>query len=247
MAITPFEHPDEKLAIALNRAGVLSVLDLGYSPEKRRKALAILAKTAKNGFGVRIPKGVAIDPDSLPENATHVVVCAGADISAFRNRKVLVQVSDFDEACIAEADGAFALIAKGSESAGPVKDLSSFILLQRLIDKVNIPVWLQGGCGVHTSAAAIAAGAEGVVLDSQLALLRESSLSPELKKAFKGLDGTETKVYAGRRILVRPDSPPIDESVTEEELVKQFGELDIKTNFIPMGQDISFASSFNDD
>ena len=51
------------------------------------------------------------------------------------------------------------------------------MLVQRLVGALDVPVWAQGGIGEHTAAACIAGGAAGVVLDSQLALVRESSLA----------------------------------------------------------------------
>ena len=66
--------------------------------------------------------------------------------------------------------------AKGSESGGRVGEETAFVLLQRLIHAVDLPIYVQGAIGLHSAAACLAGGAAGVVLDSQLALLRESSL-----------------------------------------------------------------------
>ena len=50
------------------------------------------------------------------------------------------------------------------------------MLLQQLLAdaEFDLPVWACGGVGPHTAAAAVAGGAAGVVLDTQLALLAEA-------------------------------------------------------------------------
>src|SRR5581483_6356066 len=68
----------------------------------------------------------------------------------------------------------------------------SFILLQELVAKSPLPVWVQGGIALHTAAACYAGGAAGVVLDAQVWLTRESALSNQVKNAIARMDGSET-------------------------------------------------------
>ncbi|MGH1552492.1 nitronate monooxygenase [Streptomyces sp. L7] len=104
--------------------------------------------------------------------------------------RVLVEVTDPDQALAAVRLGAHGLIARGAESGGRIGELSTFVLLQRLLAEpgVTVPVWACGGIGPRTAAAAVAGGAAGVVLDSQLALLAESAL-PETGGCCAALDG----------------------------------------------------------
>ena len=60
--------------------------------------------------------------------------------------------------------------------------------------QLQIPVWAQGGIGLHTAAAVAAAGATGVVLDSQLYLCRDSLIPPDVQLRFERLDGSETSL-----------------------------------------------------
>src|SRR5436309_2426022 len=60
-----------------------------------------------------------------------------------------------------------------------------------------------GGVGVRTAAAAVVGGAVGVVLDTQLALLSESDVDNEIAAAIRPMDGSETTVVDGERLLVR--------------------------------------------
>ncbi len=220
LGITPFERPDVPLAIGLARAGALAVLDLGRDPRATEEALRTMVRRVPGGFGVRIPAGVEV---ALPAEVRVVVLTAGArgfggQRGAYEGRVVLVQVTSIAEARAALQEGADGLIAKGSESGGRVGDEPSFILLQRILGEVRAPgdlgdapkppVWAQGGIGLHTAAACIAAGATGVVLDSQLALLDESTAPAETKRFLRAMDGSETRVVAGERMIQTPDPLP---------------------------------------
>ena len=105
-----------------------------------------------------------------------------------------------------------AIIAKGNESGGWVGEETTFILLQRLIPRLSIPVWAQGGVGPCTAAACQVAGAAGAVLDSQLLLTKESPLSERMRARLRVMDGSETiclgsSFGAGFQSYSRPDLP----------------------------------------
>jgi acyl transferase domain-containing protein/NAD(P)H-dependent flavin oxidoreductase YrpB (nitropropane dioxygenase family)/NAD(P)-dependent dehydrogenase (short-subunit alcohol dehydrogenase family) len=214
---TPFELPDARLAAAVGRTGALAILDLGSAADVARAALASLERDSSftGGFGVRVSTSTAhstsaasgvvpvIDAAHLPQRVDLVVLDAGAPIAPWRPRRVIVQVTSLAEARAAIADGADGLVAKGNESGGRVGEETAFVLLQRLRGALgaSVPIWLQGGIGLHTSAAAILGGANGVWLDSQLALLAESTISPELRRTLTAFDGSETVIVDGRRVL----------------------------------------------
>src|SRR5439155_18751285 len=101
---------------------------------------------------------------------------------------VLAQVTSVDEARDALAAGADGLVVKGHEAAGVVSEETTFVLLQRVLAETSAPVWVQGGIGLHTGAACIAAGARGIVLDAQLALLEDASTSDALRRALATMD-----------------------------------------------------------
>jgi NAD(P)H-dependent flavin oxidoreductase YrpB (nitropropane dioxygenase family) len=196
IGISPLERPDVGLVTAIRDAGALGVLDVGRDPNVARRALSHVN-------AVRIPEGVDLE---LPPNITTVIVGEPSMVARYvtRNRIVLAQVTSLDEAHAAIAAGANGLIAKGSEAGGRIGDETTFVLVQRLAD-LDIPVWAQGGIGEHTAAACIAGGAAGVVLDSQLALVRESSLAAPIRAAIAAMDGSETTVLFGHRVFTRPD------------------------------------------
>lgn len=242
VAVTPFESPDEQLALALHRAGAFSVLDIGHQPERGREALARLSAAIGGEFGIRIPQGVHLSPGDIPSHVGVIILADGRGLDRYPGKKILVQATDAAGAVDAEKAGAWAVIAKGSESGGPVQAMSSFIFFQALKKCLSIPVFVQGGCGFHTAPAVLAAGAQGVVFDSQLALLRESRVPDSLKAVIRRLDGTETTVRGGRRVYSRPDASPAG----ARGRAPLSGGLDAAQDCIPMGQDVGLAKAVHD-
>ncbi len=112
--------------------------------------------------------------------------------------RVLVEVVDLKEAVFAEACGADGVIAKGHEAAGRVGDTTTFVLVQQCARNLRIPFWAQGGIGCDTAAAVAAAGAQGVVLDSQLYLTSDSLVPFDFQMRLERLDGTETTLLSAR-------------------------------------------------
>ncbi|MCM3921605.1 nitronate monooxygenase, partial [Frankia sp. AiPs1] len=126
-----------------------------------------------------------------------------AELAALPGARRLVEVTTVEQARAAAAAGAHGLVARGNEAGGRVGELGAFVLLQQLLDGVgrDLPVWCWGGIGVRTAAAAVVGGAAGVVLDSQLALLAESDVPAETAAVLRRMDGTETVVAGGHRVL----------------------------------------------
>ncbi|MFQ5737971.1 MAG: SDR family NAD(P)-dependent oxidoreductase [Acidobacteriota bacterium] len=245
LGISPFSSPDPALVASLCRAGAAGVLDLGVDAKAAREALARLRNQFNGPFGVRIPTGLSLRADELPQEAKTVVLPAGAALEEWPGRDILVQVTTLAQAQAAVEAGATGLIAKGAESGGPIGSESSLILLQHLVASLECPIWVQGGIGVHTAAACMAAGATGVVLDSQLALFPESSLPEPIQEVVRKMEGSETRVIGGHRLYARPDLPIADEpTLTPEEISARLGASDLKETFLSAGQDAAFAAPF---
>ncbi|MEU0811922.1 beta-ketoacyl synthase N-terminal-like domain-containing protein, partial [Streptomyces sp. NPDC005970] len=221
IGVTPFGRPDARLAAAVGRAGGLGVLDLGAGDRWAREALECLRGWAPDRrYGVRIGPGCRLAPADLlalragdgagPDTVVLAVDSPWAVADAVGCYRVLVEVTDLEEALDAVKAGAQGLIARGGESGGRVGGLGTFVLLQQLLAErgVSVPVWAGGGIGLHTAAAAVVGGAVGVVLDIQLALLAESGVSGELAAVLRSLDGSETVVVDGCRVLRRRGRDP---------------------------------------
>ncbi|WP_055524021.1 type I polyketide synthase [Streptomyces graminilatus] len=211
-------------------------------------------------YGVRIGPQCRLTPaDLLGDGGPDTVILAPDAADAFRSdagfaalaarHRVLAEVTDLAEALAAVRAGAHGLIARGSDGGGRIGDLSTFVLLQRLLAEpgIALPVWARGGIGPRTAAAAVAGGAAGVVLDSQLALLAESSLPEATAAVLRSMDGSETVVVAGHRVLHRrgPDAPsvPAGDPVA---VAAMLGAQDPRTQLLPVGQDGFLAARFAD-
>ncbi|MGW4564956.1 nitronate monooxygenase, partial [Streptomyces sp. NPDC004561] len=253
LCITPFGEPDAGLAAAASGAGGLGVLDLGTGDRRSREELARLGRTAPGPFGVRVTGRCALSPSELGGAPDTVVLArdapwSTAELSA--EYRVLSEVTDLGQARAAVRCGAHGLIARGGESGGRVGELSTFVLLQQLLADEELrgtPVWACGGIGPRTAAAAVAGGAAGVVLDSQLALLPESRLPEAVRAALRSLDGSETVVLGGHRVLRRrgPDAPQ-PPAGDPEAVAALLGAGDLRRHLLPVGQDGFLAARFAD-
>jgi acyl transferase domain-containing protein/NAD(P)H-dependent flavin oxidoreductase YrpB (nitropropane dioxygenase family) len=248
IGIAPFHEPNADLVVAIERAGYLGVLDLGPDGDAARAALERVRRRVGR-FGVRIAGGCPLSPADLPPEVDTIVVDpvlapgawgggAGGAGGAWRDggRRVLAEVACPQEAAGALRLGADGLVARGLEAGGRVGELSTFVLLQRLLGEFGVPVWAAGGIGPHTAAAAVAGGARGVVLDAQLALVAESQLPGEVAAAVAAMDGSETTVVGGFRVYTRPGLPAIEPSPD------RFGARDLRRQLLPAGQDGAFAA-----
>src|SRR3954451_14019460 len=154
MGVSPGERPNARLVAAVCHAGGLGVLDLGRGgPDQGGRwavgALEQLADEMTGTFAVRVPAVGGLDPAVLDRAAGRVdTVVLGVDspwsVADLAGRyRVLAEVTDLDDADAAAAAGAHGLIARGTEAGGRVGDLSTFVLLQRLLGPgaPALPVW----------------------------------------------------------------------------------------------------------
>ncbi|MCP2335772.1 type I polyketide synthase [Actinomadura rupiterrae] len=252
VGVGPFGRPAPHLAAAVCRAGGLGVLDLGTDRAAALAALADLARWWRGGFGVRVPAGCGVRPDELPDQARTVLLDAASleETAGYaRGRRLLAEVVDAAEAYEALDAGADGLIARGCEAGGRVGELTTFVLLQLLLADaaIGVPVLAAGGIGPHTAAAAVAGGAAGVVLDVQLALVRECELPRDVADALRAMDGGETRVTGGHRIYTRPDLPDFElDGLTPAEANTRLGASGLHMKALPVGQDGFLAAALGD-
>ncbi|MCC8145391.1 MAG: SDR family NAD(P)-dependent oxidoreductase [Bacteroidales bacterium] len=169
------------------------------------------------------------------------------DISVNKNVEILYQVFSYEDTADLIKKGVSSIVIKGNEAAGKVSRESSFILFQKVAEickKNKVKIYIQGGAGIHTSAAFFALGAQGIILDSQIAVLPECSAPEELKNIFKKLNGNETVVLDSFRVLHRTNSPVLPLTPTCKDLYPYLGGYDLSKNYIPLGQDISFSVDY---
>ncbi|MFE1172375.1 SDR family NAD(P)-dependent oxidoreductase [Streptomyces sp. NPDC058773] len=211
---------------------------------------------------------VAPEPHTAPEphltGAHDTAPARPADWADGGRRRVWAEVTTPEEAAAACAAGVSALVARGHESGGRVGELTTCVLLQRLLSdpSVSVPVLAAGGIGPHTAAAAVAGGAAGVLLDSQLALTTEGAdrLPRAVAAAIRAMDGSETTLVAGHRVLLRPELRPpaavTDDAAGEGEakdgptghapdparVATRLGARNLPGQLLPIGQEGAFAA-----
>lgn len=276
--------------------GVLN-LEHTRDPAQAQTALAKMARYAKHPFGIKLGSTAAellsgilatLDADTSPLNkdeqaaaslplahaGTIILSPWAGDELLHRLRPLqqagmtlLLEVTDVDQAHAGVRLGVDGLIAKGNEADGWVGEETTFILLQRLLAQVDLPVWAYGGIGIHSAAACRTAGAAGVVLDSQLALARESTLPAPVKSAIELMDGSETVCVGaelGRqfRAYLRPDAAALnrlremaqagsdgdpastlDATTWQQTVESAVGWGSLPESVWPMGQAAAFAAS----
>ncbi|MFE2599330.1 SDR family NAD(P)-dependent oxidoreductase [Streptomyces sp. NPDC059396] len=247
IVVNPLHRPSPRLTAVAARSGATGVLELSDDPRDIADTLDRTCRWSSLPFGVRIRPGCPATDSDLPGLVDTVLLADPARSPAeFAGRRVLVEVTDPAGAARAAAAGASGLIVRGAESGGRAGELSTFVLLQRILadPSLTLPVWACGGIGPHTAAAAVAGGAAGVVLDTQLALFDEAGLPAEITAALTGLDGSETVLHHGTRVLRRrgPGAPELPADPAE--FAARVGGDDLRTQFLPVGQDAFLAAVF---
>ncbi|MBD3559310.1 acyltransferase domain-containing protein, partial [Planktothrix sp. FACHB-1355] len=230
LSISPIELDRPGIAVATSRSGGIGVLDTEFcryadikkATEHLNKLLDLVG--AQNAVGLRLRSEAIPALASLVEkllDRPHCLILCGwnaqnlkktiASLPASSSRKLLLEVTDTDQITDLNIsnpniDG---IVAKGHEAGGWVGEDSAFVLTQKLIARQSLPVYVQGGIGIHTAAACRAVGAAGVILDDQLWLMPESPLPTEWQRYLNNLNGQEAIVIGERlqrncRILSRP-------------------------------------------
>ena len=271
---------DVSLAAAACRAGGQGVLDLEYvsTVQSAFRLIDRLARHTDSPFGMRVPVAraefIGEILSAAPAQLAFVILAVPGDqdirsvVDSCKRagKKIFLECTCIAEAETARVSGADAVIAKGNEAGGLIGRESTFVLLQRFLNNGGLPVWAQGGIGLHTAAACMAAGAAGIVLDCQLAFTRESPLSGNEKKKLAPFDGTETlclgeeedtvcfrllsrmnpqlvkSLQENFRKIVREESRPDNiRSALQAVFSKYVAEVDEAGRLYPFGQDIALA------
>jgi NAD(P)H-dependent flavin oxidoreductase YrpB (nitropropane dioxygenase family) len=107
---------------------------------------------------------------------------------------VMYQVSTVEGALRAKAAGADVIVAQGTEGGGHVGWMATMVLVPLVVDAVGpTPVLAAGGIADGRGlAAALALGAQGVLLGTRFLATKESPLHPNFKQAVVDSDGHDT-------------------------------------------------------
>ncbi len=158
---------------------------------------------------------------------------------------MLAQVTSLEDARLAIAAGAYGLIAKGSEAGGRIGDETTFVLLQRLVKELDVPVAGRRAESESTPRPRVSREAPPASCSTRSS---RSSASPRvpaaIRSAIGAMDGSETVVIAGHRVYTRPDLPVAQLGGLDRAGVRaRLGGDDLATSLLPIGQDGAFAKS----
>ncbi len=260
VVLSPFGVPDAAPVVAACRAGALGVVDLGADPVAASSAVGEVARRWRGHFGVRAGSGAGpaeVEAAAGPGRVSAVIVAGADQVAAWMASgawagpapQVLVEVNDAAGALEAMSVGACGVVVVGNEAAGRVGEATTFVALQDVVAALGTAgtdgpaVWVRGGIGPHTAAAAAVGGAAAVVVDAQVALCRDVTLPIPLRTALAAMDGSETVVVGGHRVFTRPDLPAasLASDSGPDEVAPLVGGTDLASRLVPVGQDGALA------
>lgn len=201
------------LVAAVSNAGGLGVLGgASLSPEGLRREIRKTRQLTDQPFAVDL---LAPIPDMI---RPHMRVVFEEDVRIFvaglavprefivdmheRGMKVVVMTGKVSHARRAEEAGADVVVAQGTEAGGHTGEIGAFALVPQVVDAVRIPVLAAGaivdGRGL---VAALALGAQGVVVGTRFVASLEAAAAPSYQEAIVHAadDSTvRTRCYTGK-------------------------------------------------
>lgn len=205
-----------ELCAAVSEAGALGQLTAAAfsSPTELREAIDRTRSLTSKPFGVNFAIGFRPLADHLTaalEAGIRVFSFTGGNPEPFfvqlrgHDACTMVLVAAVRQAQKAEALGASAVIAVGCEGGGHIgrDDVSTLILVPRVVDSVKIPVLASGGIGdARGLVAALALGAEGIEMGTRFVATQECLAHPSYKQAL--VETPETGTVVIERSIGRP-------------------------------------------
>lgn len=182
-----------KLAAAVSNAGGLGVIGgAAMSPGQLREAIRRAKNLTDKPFGVNL---ILISPQFqdqlevvLEEWVPVVTLGAGNPVQYIpilkeRGIKVAPVVSSDSLAKLVERAGADFVIAEGMECGGHIGDVTTMVLVPKIVDSVSIPVVAAGGIADGRGfLAALALGAEGIQMGTRFVASVECEAHDNYKK-----------------------------------------------------------------
>lgn len=202
-----------ELVAAVSNAGGLGILISAHftSGEELRQEIRRTKNLTNKPFGVNI----SLFPSQKPlPNSDFVDVIidekvAVAETSGIRGPgefaprlkkggvKLIHKCAYVKHAVVAEREGADAVTVVGVENGGAtgMEDVTTMVMVPLAVDAVKIPVLAGGGIGdARGLVAALALGAEGVVMGTRFMAVKESPLHPRAKEWMLRSKETDTVI-----------------------------------------------------
>lgn len=195
-----------EMVAAVSEAGGLGVLGAGSTPPEQTRAMIRDIRSRTNRpFGANVPLAIPNGLDNarvcLEEQVPVINYSMGKGDWICRTAhgyggKVMASVTDQKLAMKAQEHGCDAVIAAGYEAAGHSGAVTTFTLIPRLAEMLDIPVIAAGGIATGAGLmAALALGAEGVSMGTRFWTTQEGPMHQAWKEKAVELDVTGT-VYS---------------------------------------------------
>jgi len=199
-----------ELVAAVSNAGGLGILasTTFEAKEELREEIRKTKSLTDKPFGVNLnlfpmmrPRSVEEDIDIFVDEGVRIVESSGASPEPFVPRlkeagvKIIHKVPAVRFARKAESVGVDAVTIVGFECAGHpgLDDVASLILVPLTVDAVKIPVVAGGGfCDARSFVAALALGADGVVMGTRFVATHECVAHPKIKEWLVKAKETDT-------------------------------------------------------
>lgn len=181
-----------EMVIEVSKAGGLGNLGAGSNdPKETRKHIEQIRQGTERPFAMNAPLALpnAVDNIKLALDMEVPVLnysMGKGDWIVERAKKyggkVMASVNSVKLAQSAQKHGADAIIVAGHEAAGHAGQITTFILLQRLKEVVDIPLIAAGGVATGRGlAAALALGADGVSMGTRMWTTKEGVMHQNFK------------------------------------------------------------------
>ncbi len=192
---------------AVSNAGGFGTLGAAnLSPTQVAEEIAAIQASTKKPFGVNFllfeirEEGFAAALEARPPLIAFAWARPEQDLRPWFSRvhnmgsKVMYMAGEVPEAVRGAEAGADVVVAQGTEGGGHVGWMASMPLVPMVVSAVApLPVLAAGGIADGRGlAAALALGAEGVLLGTRFLATEESPLHPNLKEAIVRSDGHDT-------------------------------------------------------
>ncbi len=204
------------LPVAVSNAGGLGVVAAGPMPPAAfREAVHEVKAGARFPYAVNVPlhrlqAGEILD--IIYEERVPIVIASQggprAHLPRFRGQgcKWIQVVSTLEHARKAQAAGVDALVVIGAEAGGhpPANEVSTLVLVRRVLQETSIPVIAGGGVADgYGIAALLALGADAVQLGTRFLLTEEASVHANYKQAVLQTEIDGTVLIERRRLPIR--------------------------------------------
>ena len=192
---------DARLVAAVSHAGGLGILAASFlTPEAIEAEVAMIRELTPMPFGVNLLLWRSAEKvDAVLQHQPTVLSTAFGDPAPYVDQAHdagalhVHMVSDVPSAVAAARAGVDLIIAQGDEGGGHVGLQSTFTLVPQVVDAVDIPVVAAGGIGDGRGlAAALALGAEGVLMGTRFLATREAPIPDGWKRAILDAAGHDT-------------------------------------------------------